>query len=269
MGSRCGGTINTYVYMPDILKNLGLEASEAKVYEALLELGPATVSEVTKKAGITRTLGYHVLEKLGWYGLVDEVSGKGTRKRFSAKHPRYLLQHIKNKRNTWDRRLEEAERHLPDLVSLYRIAEKPVVRYQEGAQGTKNIYLETLESKTEILSILDLEDWELPEFYQFGKDYTKERSKRRIPERILILDTPPGHRWMDNYRGSFKFTNYRWIKPNQIPGISEFGGEMNIYENKVMMAITRAPHRIGIMLESNPLANILKGLFELAWQVGI
>ena len=71
----------------------------------------------------------------------------------------------------------------------------------------------------------------------------------------------------DDYRGSFKYTEYRWIRPEQIPGIADFGGEMNIYENKVMMAITKKPSSIGIMIESRPLANILKGMFELGWQV--
>lgn len=253
--------------MLELLKKSGFEETEAKVYLAMLELGPATVSEITSKAAINRTLGYHVLKKLGWHGLVDGVSGKGKYQRYIAKHPRYLLQFVKNKKQSWERRLEEMTRGLPELVSLYKIAEKPVVRYQEGNQGVKNIYLETLESKTEILSILDLEDWETPEFYQFGKEYTKERSQRKIHERILVLDTPPGHRWMENYRGSFTYTHYRWIAPMDVPGILEFGGEMNIYENKVMMAITKEPHRIGIIIESTPLVNILKGMFELAWKV--
>lgn len=253
--------------MEYLLKNSGLEETETRVYLALLELGPSSVTEITSKANITRTLGYHVLEKLGWYGLVEETGGKGKRRQYIAKHPRYLLQFVRNKKNSWERRLTELEQHLPEIVSLYKIAEKPVVRYEEGVQGVKNIYLETLESKTEILSILDLEDWESEEFYQFGKDYTKERSKRKIHERILIFDTASGHRWMDNYRGSFSYTHYRWINPKQIPGIADFGGEMNIYENKVMVAITKKPNRIGILIESRPLVNILKGMFELGWQV--
>jgi len=43
--------------MEDIINKLGLEKSEAAIYTALLELGPSTVTEITKKAGITRTRG--------------------------------------------------------------------------------------------------------------------------------------------------------------------------------------------------------------------
>jgi sugar-specific transcriptional regulator TrmB len=62
--------------MENLISQLGLDETEGKVYLALLELGPATVDEITKKAGINRTLGYYALEKLGWYGLVDRATGK-------------------------------------------------------------------------------------------------------------------------------------------------------------------------------------------------
>lgn len=254
--------------MEDLLKNIGLDDAEIRVYLALLELGPSTVTEITHKAGITRTLGYSVLEKLGWNGLVDSVSGKDKIQRYSAEHPRSLLLFCKNKKQEFERQMKGVEEHLPILVSLYKIAEKPIVRYQEGIAGLKNIYMETLDSKTEILSILDLEAFSKPELSKFGKSYVQERGKRRIHERLLILDTPNGRPWMNRYSGSFRYTHYRWVEPKQLPGIAEFGGELNIYENKVMIALMKKQSYMGIMIESGVLTNILKALFELAWVVG-
>lgn len=255
--------------MEELIKNLGLEESEAKVYLALLELGPSSVTEITRKAKITRTLGYHVLEKLGWYGLVEEVSGRGAKKNFAAQHPRQLKQFIENKKQTWEKNLKEIDTHLPNLISLYKMAEKPVVRYQQGLDGVKQVYWETLDSKTEILSILDIEGWDTAELRTWGKDYNQERSRRKIHERILILDTKQAREWMKYYRGSLKYTNYRWIKPEQLPGIKEFGGEINVYENKVVMVLLKKPNQMGVLMESAALSNILKSLFELAWTVGV
>ena len=251
------------------LQQLGLEETEAKVYLALLELGPATVSEITKKAGITRTLGYHVLEKLGWHGLVNQVSGKGAKIIFSAEHPQRLVQHVKNKKNQWQRTLEKVEQELPDLISLYKIADKPTVKYQEGVEGIKNIFNETLESNEEILTIMDVDGWDVPEFRSYAREYNRERSKRKIHERILLLDTKSARDWMADYRGSFKYTHYRWIKKEQLKGIELFSGEIDIFENKVVMALLKQPNRMGIMLESDALSNILKTLFALAWDAGI
>lgn len=248
-----------------IIQELGLEETEAKVYLALLELGPATVSEITKKAGITRTLGYHVLEKLGWYGLVDQVSGRGAKIIFSAQHPQRLVQHIKNKKNQWQRTLEKVENQLPQLVSLYKIVDKPTIRYQEGVEGIKNIFEETLKSKSEILSIMDVDGWDVADFHSWAKKYNKERSEKKIHERILLLDTPIARNWLADYKGSFKYTDYRWIKKEQLKGIELFNGEINIFENKVVMALLKEPNRMGAIIESDALSTILRALFELTW----
>jgi len=251
--------------MLDQLQNLGLEESEIKVYLALLELGPSTVAEVTRKAGITRTLGYHVLDKLGWLGLVDQTSSKGKKIIYSAEHPQRLVQYVKNKRNQWDSKIKDIEEYLPNLVSLYKIADKPVIRYQKGDEGLKNIYIENLESKTEILSILDVDGWDVPEFRQFGKWYIKERVKRKIPERILMLERKSVHSY---YNEPSRLTNYKWISFSQLPGVMDLGGEINIFENKVLIAITKKPNRMGILIESQVLANLMRAMYELAWNVG-
>lgn len=255
--------------MQNLIKNLGLSESEASIYQSLLELGPATVSEVTKKAGITRTLGYNILEKLSILGLCDRASSEGNKIKYVAKHPRQLIQYLKNNKNLWSKREKQAEKILPRLVSLYKFAEKPIVKYQERVEGLKAIYEETLNSKEEILSILDIEGWDVPEFRQWGKDYNWKRSQLKIKERVLMLDTKQGREWMKNYKGSFKYTNYRWITPEKLPGIKEFGGEINIYENKVVMALLKKPNLMGVMIESKALSNILKGLFKLAWTQGV
>ena len=247
------------------LANLELEESEINVYLALLELGPSTVSEITKKAQITRTLGYHVLEKLGWIGLVDQVSGKGKKIIFSAQHPNRLLQYVKNKKNAWDKNINDVQEYLPNLISLYRIEDKPVIRYQQGDEGLKNIYIESLESKTEILSILDVDGWDVPEFRSFGRWYIRERVKRKISERILMLERQSVKEY---YNKSSKLTNYKWINFVQLPGIMDLGGEINIFENKVLIAITKKPNRMGILIESVVLANLMRALYELAWNMG-
>jgi sugar-specific transcriptional regulator TrmB len=247
------------------LKNLGLEESEMKVYLALLELGPSTVTEITKKAGVTRTLGYRVLEKLGWQGLVDQASSKGKKIVYSAQHPQRLLQYVKNKKNIWDKKVKDVENYLPNLLSLYKMDDKPTIRYQYGDEGLKNIYTENLESKTEILSILDVDAWDQPDLRPFGKWYIRERVKRKIPERILMLERESVH---DYYNDPSKFTNYKWISFAQLPGILDLGGEINIYENKVLIVMPKKPNRMCILIESGILANLMKAMYELAWNVG-
>lgn len=254
--------------MLKMLQQIGLEDSEAKVYLALLELGPSSVSEITVKANITRTLGYYVLEKLSWYGMANKVSGKGSKAFFVAEHPRRVLQYVKNKINQWNRNYKLVENNLTDLVSLYSLNEKPIVKYKEGNNGIKKMANELLYAKTEILSILDLDYWNDKELHSFSIKWNKNRSDRRIKARQLILDTKLARKWMKYHKGSFQYTKIKWIDPEMMAGIENFGGELNICENKVMMALLKKPNRMGVMIQSFALASLLKGLFEMAWAMG-
>ncbi|EKD44043.1 MAG: Transcriptional regulator, TrmB, partial [uncultured bacterium] len=163
--------------MQEVLKQFGFDEDESKIYLALLELGPSTVTEVTKKAGITRTLGYVVLEKLGLQGLVTRTKDGSKKMKYVAEHPRNFVQYVKNKKNSWERRIGKAESLLPDLLAVYKEKDKPVIRYQEGIKGITSLFEESLQSKTEILSVTDVESWQDPEFWQWAKSYNRERNK--------------------------------------------------------------------------------------------
>jgi len=248
------------------LKEFGFNEDEAKIYVALLELGPSTVSEITKKAKITRTLGYVVLEKLGMWGLVSLARDNSKKMKYVAEHPRNFVQYIKNKKSAWEKRAEKAEGLLPELLSLYKVQDKPAIRYQEGVKGITALFEESLQSKTEILSVTDVESWQDPQFWDWAKNYNRQRNKLKIKERILLLDTPQGRAWIKNYRSS-PYTIYRWVTREQAKGLLEFGGELNIYENKVVVALPKKQQRMIALIESQVLANILKSMFEIVWSV--
>ena len=250
----------------EILKEFGFDDDESKVYVALLELGPATVSEITKKAGVTRTLGYLVLDKLGMFGLVTRVKDKSKKMKFVAEHPQNFVQYVKNKKKSWERKVEKAENLLPELLSIYKVKEKPVIRYQEGVKGITTLFEESLQSKTEILSVTDVESWQDPEFWDWAKNYNRQRNRQKVKERILLLDTPQGRAWIKNYNSS-PYTIYRWVTREQAKGLLEFGGELNIYENKVVIALPKKSDRMLAMIESRVLSNILGSMFEIVWEV--
>lgn len=248
------------------LKQFGLDENEAKIYLTLLELGPSTVTELTSHAHITRTLGYKILDDLGLLGLVTRVNSKGKKLKFAAEHPRSFVQYVKNKKNQWERNIDDAQELLPDLISLYKVKDKPTIRYQEGVQGVISLFEESLESTTEILSVTDVESWQEKEFWEWAKGYNRERNKRKVKERILLLDTPEGRKWINKYR-STPYTIYRWVTREQAKGLLEFGGELNVYEYKVVIAQPRRPHRMAAIIESEALSNIIRSLFNITWEI--
>lgn len=81
---------------PEELQELGLSGNEARVYLALLELGPSTTGPLIKRSGLYRVIVYDTLEKLLKLGLVN-YSLQRNRKRFEAESPKQLLEIIKSK----------------------------------------------------------------------------------------------------------------------------------------------------------------------------
>lgn len=61
-----------------LLKRLGLNSYEAKLYSALVLLGSATVSEVSKLADVPETSAYRVLDGLTSKGWINVVPGRPT-----------------------------------------------------------------------------------------------------------------------------------------------------------------------------------------------
>lgn len=243
--------------------SLGLTDNESRVYQALLELGPARVSAISKKAELNRTTSYDILERLMLYGLVAPASGEGSRKQYAAEHPTRLIQHLERQQRTAERTLAKVKEQLPELALLYKTIKKPSIKFFEGEEGVKQIYLDTLTSKTEILSILDIEGWATSDLLKWGQWYNRQRTIKKIPERILAIENETTFQWLTHYPTALTYTKYKFIPQGLF---HPFNGEVNVYEQKVMIALPKKPNPMGILIQSQDLANSLKTVFELAWQ---
>jgi sugar-specific transcriptional regulator TrmB len=247
------------------LQQFGLDESEAAVYMALLQIGAASVSQMTKKAGMTRTLGYHVVDKLVAKELIDEVVST-KKKIYKVKHPTYLKRYVAKQKKHWEIKLEDLDTLLPEFVQLYTTDNKPTIRYQEGVRGLISLYEEKFQSKTDILSVLDVESWKTPELWDWVQEYHVRRKRSKVSERILLLDTPEGRRWINEYKGVPKYTTYRWVSTAYAKQLLQYGGGIDIYDQSVMISLLDTPKKTGMIIEGGILSNVLRAMFELAWQ---
>ena len=248
------------------IKKLGLSDNEARVYLSSLSLGRASVAQISHKAGLNRTTSYDVLGRLGTMGVVNP-SNLGKRQVFVAESPSRLKIYLKDRERELRDQLKDIDDLIPDLQSLFKIENKPVINFFEGREGIKNIYARTLEAKSEIYSILDLEQW-LPEWDDFGKEYIKERYRRKIKEKVLVQKNNKGEEFYNDFYETKKHyqenTEYRWLAPkdNFSPAT-----EINIYDDKVMGVLVKPGENVAFEIESESFANSLKIIFEMAWGV--
>jgi len=233
----------------NVLKQFDLNDKESQVYLAMLELGQAKVQEISIKANIKRTTAYDILSSLIGQGLVGQTQ-KGKKRLFYAEEPEKLYKLLKEKQ-------EKLNDILPILKSLYNTAgSKPKIRYYEGAAGLKNVYRDTLTYQGELLAFVT-ENIIKNLGQDFAAEYISKRTKAKISVRAIAPDTEE--------MISYKKTDKEFIKQTRLVAKEKFPFtiEMNIYGNK--LAFMSFKESLGIIIESNEIANNLRLLFELAW----
>lgn len=241
------------------LTNLGLSEKEAKVYLSALELGPTSIQNLTRKSGIKRSTVYEMIKNLEVKKLISEtVSGK--RKIYIAASPENLK-----------RQIHEQEKLLNQLLPELRAISntgfaKPKIMFYEGKEGVREIYRDTLNSKSKkaywVSPIQSMYD-------TIGEDFLVKNVEDRIKKKIWIKSI---HVTTKNV-SSYKFlqpenyeNSYRAIKFT--PTGINFENTIAIYDNRVAV-ISSKREGFGFIIESEDYADTMKTFYDLLWQICI
>ena len=239
----------------EILIKSGLSENETKVFLVLLELGRGTVTQITRKAGLNRTTGYDILDNLSTKGLVS-ISGKEPKQEYLAESPDKIVSLLEKEINEKSEQLKKIKSVLPEMKSLHNVAGRPRVRFYEGIQGLKDVYEDTLTSHEEIRAYANVNEMHkaLPNYFP---EYYKRRTQKDIFIRAIFPANEAGlHRSKEDKNENRESA----IVPEDK---YYFSPEINIYDNKVMIASWR--EQLGIIIESEEISDAMKKAFELAW----
>lgn len=237
------------------LQNLGFSEKESNVYISILILGKGTVSEISKKALINRTTGYDVLNYLLQKGLVN-VSGKEPKQEYTVESPEKIFEYLNKQIQETHEKIKKAGDLVSGLSLLYNHKNRPKIRFYEGLGGLKTVYEDTLTSSESIRAYATVDDMHntLPNYFP---EYYKRRAKNNIFIRAIVPATDIG-----KDRKSYDIEEKReiaFVPPEKY----YFSPEINIYDNKVMIASWR--EKLGIIIESEEIADAMKKIYELAW----
>ncbi len=237
------------------LIEIGLANKEAGVYIALLTLGHGTVSQISRRANINRTTGYDILDSLSAKGLVS-ISGKEPKQEYTAESPENLNKFINQEINLQHEALKRAEEIIPELKSIHNIKDRPKVFFYEGREGLEKVYEDTLTSTEPIRAYANFEYMNagLPGYFP---GYFKRRVSRGISIRAI------GPKTQDNIELAKHNAEQRRETALVSKDKYDFSPEINIYDNKVMIASWR--EQLGVIIESAEIADAMKKIFELAW----
>ncbi|MCK4589834.1 MAG: hypothetical protein KAT77_05290 [Nanoarchaeota archaeon] len=234
----------------EILIKAGLVRNEAKVYLALLQLGSASVTEISQGSGVERTLVYGVLRKLMEKGLVSSVV-KINKKYFEPANPQKILDLIKE-------REKQIEGALPELKRMYKsIEKKQEVHHYKGKEGTKTILEELLKENKEWLifgttgKTAELLSFYLPQFH-------RKRIERKTMFKAIYSE--------ESIKRAEEIKKMKFTEVKILPKEYMTPTHVSIVGNKVGI-ILWSEEPLGILIENKEIAESFKNYFKLLWSI--
>lgn len=247
--------------MEDLEKPLidfGLTSSETKVYLSLVELGYASVSELSRHSGINRSTVYVILESLKNKGLV-KISDDSKVRKFIASPPDTLLEKAATAAHEQLRIKSSLETILPQLRALYKgTLNKPTVKIYEGKEGLWQIYTNVFNSGAKSLWIFE----DLTNILKIFPDFTEYDAIQRLKTGMDIYSISPARIEIADIclRGVSVNTDETLFIPKER---FKFPVDIAIYDDKV--AFTSPKDLFGIVIQHKEIAASLKSAFDLAF----
>lgn len=234
----------------NVLIKAGLAGNEAKVYLALLKLGSASVTEISQKSKVERTLVYGVLKKLINKGLVGSVI-KTNKKYFEPANPQKILDLIKEK----EKIIEQA---LPELKEIYKsVEEKQEVHHFKGKQGAKTILEELLKAGKEwFIFGTTIKPSKMLSFYM--PQFHRKRMERKILFKAIYSE--------DSKERAKEIKKMKYTQVKILPKEYMTPTHISIVGNKLGI-ILWSEEPIGILIENKEIADSFRNYFKLLWSI--
>lgn len=245
------------------LVDIGLSDKEARVYVALVELGPSGVQEISNQSEVNRATTYSMLELLKERGLVS-CYDQDKKTIFVAETPKKLVDLIEREARTLDEKRDKLVFFVPELEALYRTQRnKPVVRFYEGEEGLRSMRDYLTRTETSMYDSFIRLNQRLSEIAKHDEKRRlgifRPNSTSRIiyvaDEGIDVPFFPPEE--INTGKTKVRFAS-------AIP--FDFEGEIGILDSVTYLAST-APNLMSCFMESEQFAKLMRAQFELSWAV--
>ncbi len=237
-----------------VLRDVGLNENEARVYLALLSLGPSGIQNIARSAEIKRTTCYNIIESLKLLGLVKSELA-GWKKLLVAIDPEQLG-------NLLEQRRKKFQENLQEFQVLSHTKEKGgVIQYYEGLEAVKSVYeslIKDIQPHEDYLIISNIDDWYRLDPQYFEK-FTRRRAKLNIKIRLLLIDSPVAKKYQQmqkNYNQTIKI----------LPKNTKF--KVNLVVTPQRIAIHQLTMPImAIVIENKSIITMQQQLFEVICQI--
>lgn len=239
-----------------LFRSIGFLDTEAKVYLACLELGPATAQEISRKAKVSRVTTYSAIETLTERGLMSSIM-KEKRKRFMVEAPEKLISYAEGRIKYAEDAVQLAKSSMDDLKFLQK-GDGPIVRIFEGHDALKAIQEDVIQTNPTTIDEIGNFD-EIDKVYDRGnqiRPFIEKIDEAKINTRAIILKKK---------RIEFPLRKNNIRRMALDPDLFNFKGDIFLYENKIALSVFSGK-QYSILINSKQLAETLRALFELSFK---
>ena len=235
----------------ETLQTVGMDEKEARVYLAGLELGPATVLQLSKKSEVKRPTTYVLLDALCERGYFAKTF-KNQRPLYIAERPEALLRQVRSTEQV----LAES---LPLLHAVMATSkQRPTISIYEGKAGVRQIYSQMLES--EAIQLFG----SIKEVNRYFSDMIVEVARSSKSKQPMISDIVTNEEDDLRYAKQVMRDN-----PNYTVRIAPAGftflSDCAIYGNRVAIFAVQN-NFFAVVIESAEVAHSFRSIHQMAWQ---
>ncbi len=234
-----------------MLTKLGLTDTETRMYLAMLQLGPESVQNIARKAGVSRTAAYDLIDTLQSKGLASTFQ-KGKKKFFSAEDPDKLDDYFKGRMSEMKGQLDVLKRLMPELRVMSVGGGRPRVRFYTGEQGLRALFRDVSSVKSdELLEVVNVDTVYEQLDETLLMDLRKTEHFKHVPLRVLIHGMP---------RNVASGAKVRVLEK----AFGSFQGSIWVYADRVAM-INLLGDIETVIIEQQIFADTMRVMFNAAW----
>ena len=182
---------------------------------------------------------------------------------FAVEPPRQLLRLLEKEREVIDEKQHDLEQLLPELQILMKAAGgRPSVRYFQGKEGLHAMRQEIIMYSQPGDTIYNFTPGDhLNAVFPRNEDtYYPQRAARGIFARTIFTTKSESTKKLWLSKEYSKNSERRYVPPGRFPSTSG----MTVYGNRIAIG-TFVGKQMGVIIESEPMADMMRRLFELAW----
>jgi len=238
------------------LTNLGLTQGEAKVYLAMIQIGPSRVGKIVEISGVSQSKVYNVLDRLilkglASYNLQDNI------KHFQSLEPSRLHEYIQRKEDEIRRQKEGLAQIINNLSKNVYATKRSTSEIFAGERSLRSAYMTILSDskKGDILRYF----YPYPDAHEnaspfYSRFYKYQKSKGLIERGIVNSDFKNSQHFKEIPR-DVKLRHVNFPLP----------GTIDIFPDKLLIIDWKTI--TGILITSSEIASIFVDYFDSIWKI--